>query len=49
MTKDYETDTDVQHMIDHYDWHFLPVVNPDGYEFTWTDVSNTYLPHPFQF
>lgn len=23
------------------DWYILPVVNPDGYEFTHTDVSNT--------
>ncbi len=19
------------------DWHFMPVLNPDGYDYTWTD------------
>lgn len=23
-----------------YDWYFFPVVNPDGYEYTFTKVSN---------
>ena len=22
-------------------WHFLAVANPDGYVYTWTDVSDT--------
>ncbi len=22
------------------DWYFLPVVNPDGYEYSWTDDRN---------
>jgi carboxypeptidase A2 len=24
-------------LVDSYDWTFVPVVNPDGYSFTWTD------------
>lgn len=25
--------------LDNYDWIIVPVVNPDGYEYTHTDVS----------
>ncbi|XP_072042369.1 carboxypeptidase B-like [Amphiura filiformis] len=32
----YTTDTTIQAMVDNYDWHIVPVVNPDGYEMTWT-------------
>lgn len=24
-------------LTDNLDWYFLPVVNPDGYEYTWTN------------
>lgn len=30
---------DVASMLDKVDWHILPVVNPDGYEFSHTNVS----------
>jgi len=25
--------------VDNLDWYFMPVVNPDGYEFTHTNVN----------
>ncbi|ESO11499.1 hypothetical protein HELRODRAFT_185228 [Helobdella robusta] len=28
-------DKDAQNLIDKYDWYFVPVVNPDGYRYTW--------------
>ncbi len=27
------------YLLDNYDFVFIPVVNPDGYEYTWTTVS----------
>lgn len=30
-------DATVTDLLNRYDWYFLPVMNPDGYEFTWTD------------
>ena len=38
----YDTDETVKHLVDTFDWYILPIVNPDGYEFTHTDVSNHY-------
>ncbi|KAG5680141.1 hypothetical protein PVAND_009666 [Polypedilum vanderplanki] len=29
-------DTNVQRLLNYYDWWFLPVFNVDGYEYTWT-------------
>ena len=26
-------------ILDKYEIHIMPLVNPDGYEYTWTDVS----------
>ncbi|XP_070578455.1 carboxypeptidase B-like isoform X2 [Ptychodera flava] len=34
---DYSHDPDVQKYLDTYDFYILPVMNPDGYEYTWTD------------
>lgn len=31
--------------VDDVDWFFMPLVNPDGYEFAHTDVSSKY-PEP---
>lgn len=31
-----DEDSDVKALVDKYDWYFLPVANPDGYEFTHT-------------
>ena len=40
MVVNYGSDDDVTNLVDTYDFHFLPVVNPDGYVYTFTDVSN---------
>ncbi|ESN98863.1 hypothetical protein HELRODRAFT_107039 [Helobdella robusta] len=32
----YKVDSSVTKLLDKYDWHFIPVVNPDGYLYTWT-------------
>lgn len=37
LFEDYATDAEVQRLLNTYDFHLLPVANPDGYEFTWTD------------
>ena len=31
-------DTDIKSLVDSFDWYFLLVVNPDGYEYTHTKV-----------
>jgi carboxypeptidase A2 len=36
LIDDYPTDTKVQYLIDTYDWYLLPVVNPDGYSYSWS-------------
>ena len=35
----YEVDTAVRSMVENHDWYIMPVINPDGYEYTWTTVS----------
>ena len=40
MLNNYNNDAQVRDLMDHYDWHFLPVANPDGYDFTFSDVSD---------
>jgi carboxypeptidase A4 len=30
-------------MLNLADWYILPVANPDGYDYSWTEVSNTSL------
>jgi len=39
----YPGDADVQHLVDTYDWYLMPVVNPDGYTYTWASVSRQLL------
>ncbi len=36
----YEINPVVRGYVDKIDWYFLVVANPDGYEFTHTDVSH---------
>ncbi|ESN98860.1 hypothetical protein HELRODRAFT_188933 [Helobdella robusta] len=36
MQDNYNGDSLVKSLLDKYDWHFIPIVNPDGYDFTWT-------------
>jgi len=37
MIQEYDTDPFVKELRDTYDWYFLPIVNPDGYSYTWTN------------
>jgi len=39
LIDDYPRDTKVKELVDSHDWYLLPVVNPDGYSYTWTKVS----------
>ena len=39
MVVNYGSDDNVTNLVDTYDFTFLPVVNPDGYVYTFTDVS----------
>jgi len=32
-------DDDAVRLVDQYNWYIMPVVNPDGYSFSFTDVS----------
>ncbi|XP_030846991.1 metallocarboxypeptidase A-like protein MCYG_01475 [Strongylocentrotus purpuratus] len=35
----YNTNYKVKAMLDTFDWYIVPVLNPDGYSYTWTNVS----------
>ena len=35
----YGSDDDATHVLDNYDVYVVPVMNPDGYDYTWTNVS----------
>lgn len=37
MATSYGSDSEVTSLIDSFDWYFIPMVNPDGYLFTWTN------------
>jgi len=39
MLMSYNTNAEVQELMDRFDWYFLPIANPDGYEYTHTNVS----------
>ena len=39
LLTNYNSDDDVIYLLANYDFIFVPVLNPDGYEYTWTDVS----------
>lgn len=40
LTSGYGSDSEVTELLDAYDFHILPSVNPDGYTFTHTSVSH---------
>ena len=39
MVRNYPSDATVKYLVDTYDWYFLPVANPDGYDYTFTTVQ----------
>jgi len=38
LVSGYRTDPEITALVDKYDWKFVPITNPDGYDFTWTSV-----------
>ena len=36
----HEPDGDVDYLLNGYEFYFMPVMNPDGYQWTFDDVSN---------
>lgn len=38
LVNTYTTDTRVQRLLDRYEFIIIPVTNPDGYEWTWSNV-----------
>lgn len=36
LLEGYETDPAIRRLVDGIEFHFVPVVNPDGYVYTWT-------------
>jgi hypothetical protein len=36
LVRTYDTDPNIKRILDNFDVYLIPVVNPDGYEFTWT-------------
>ena len=41
FVKNYDSNAEIRAAVNRFDWYFIPVLNPDGYEYTWTDVSYT--------
>jgi len=37
LVRQYDSNPRIQAVVDNVDFYFVPVVNPDGYEFTWTN------------
>ncbi len=36
LTK-YATDPHIKYLVDHHEFLFVPIMNPDGYDYTWTN------------
>ena len=39
MLDKYGADPAITAMVDQFEWYIVPVANPDGYSYTWTDVG----------
>jgi len=37
LVRDYDSDPDIQRILDTFEVYITPVMNPDGYEYTWTN------------
>ncbi|GFY59784.1 carboxypeptidase B, partial [Trichonephila inaurata madagascariensis] len=36
LVKGYDTDPEMRELVDTFDWYIFPVINVDGYKYTWT-------------
>jgi len=36
LANGYGSDPEITALVDQYDWKFVPITNPDGYDYTWT-------------
>lgn len=39
MVTKWKKDPVIQKMVSHFEWYILPVLNPDGYAYTWSKVT----------
>lgn len=37
LLANYTSDSSVQEVVDAFEWTIIPIVNADGYVYTWTD------------
>nr|CAH0103526.1 unnamed protein product [Daphnia galeata] len=37
ITSGYGSDAEITALVDQYDWKFIPIANPDGYAYTWSN------------
>ncbi|MCG8449858.1 MAG: PEP-CTERM sorting domain-containing protein [Pirellulales bacterium] len=42
LLAEYSTSSSVMEMLDEVDFYVIPVVNPDGYEYSWASPANRY-------
>ncbi|MBL0926585.1 MAG: hypothetical protein IBJ11_02895 [Phycisphaerales bacterium] len=40
LVRDYSTDPAIRQVVDSVEFHIIPVVNPDGYVYTWASSNN---------
>jgi murein tripeptide amidase MpaA len=36
LVREYDTDDAIRDLVDRYEWQLVPIVNPDGYVYSWT-------------
>jgi murein tripeptide amidase MpaA len=36
LIRQYDSDPDIHTLVDRYEWFLIPVMNPDGYAYTWS-------------
>jgi murein tripeptide amidase MpaA len=42
LVTDYDTDPEVQRLLDAVDFYIIPIANPDGYAYSWASGSNRF-------
>lgn len=35
LTEKHETEPKIQELVEKFDWYIVPILNPDGYLYTW--------------